>query len=114
MKIFFQMPNFEVPTGPQISSAELETIFEAGLDYLKTSRMSYVFGGKKKPLEWKLSTWAKHSLPSMIQKFGQTNDIANLPTLNRLNAPRMPGNRQRRRAGPHHNDDGTEESQETA
>ena len=107
MKMFFQMTGVEVPVGDSISPMNFESIFDAGLDYLKTSRMSYVFDGKKKPLEWKLSTWAKHSLPSMIQKYGAPNDRLNLPTLNRLNAPRTAGNRRRRTS------DDTEDSHST-
>lgn len=112
MKIFFQMTGVEVPVGNLISSAEFESIFDAGLDYLKTSRMSYVFGGRKKPLEWKLSTWAKHSLPSMIQKYGSPNDQLNLPTLHRLNAPRTTGSH-RRRSDQQQVDDDSEDSQST-
>lgn len=114
MKMFFQAPGVQIPAVPQISPAELESIFEAGLDYLKTSRMSYVFGGRKKPLEWKLSTWAKHSLPSMIQKFGQPTDVSNLPTLHSLNAPRQTGNRNRQTSEDQdRNDEMTEDSEET-
>jgi hypothetical protein len=110
MKMFFQMTDVEFPIGHQFSPSDLESIFDAGLEYLRTSRMSYVFDGRKKPLEWKLSTWAKHSLPSMIQKYGRTDDQRNLPALNRLNAPRPAGNRRRRTTDQNPPDDGTEDS----
>jgi hypothetical protein len=68
----------------EVNEADFQDTYSSAFEVLKTQRLSYVFQKERaKPTEWAISTWAKHSKPSMIRKHGTEIDRSHLPTLRR-------------------------------
>ena len=78
----------EIECYDALNSSIIERTYTVAMDHLKTDFCSFLWQDKKNLIEnWSVASWLSYTQMNYIKKYGNANEMANLPEETRYNAP---------------------------